>query len=183
MTKKKVAHIFIGTILVIANLTACQQSDNRVVSDRQSTGENDIAETTKQADTQDIDTITLNGKEYYMIATELQLRSISTYGLNKNYMQQNDIEISDEEWIPIGTSDNPFTGSYNGNGFKIIGFTDKHSDSTLFGSTNSADLYNITFQTKIQKMLITKKGFAKTRTNVRFMIYFLNIIENIELIR
>ncbi|MDE6389306.1 MAG: hypothetical protein K2L82_16075 [Lachnospiraceae bacterium] len=125
MTKKKVAPFFIGIIIVAASLTACQQSDTR-----------------------GIDTITLNGKEYYMIATELQLRSISTYGLDKNYMQQNDIEISDEEWIPIGTSDNPFTGSYNGNGFKIIGFTDKHSDSTLFGSANGADLYNITFSYK-----------------------------------
>ena len=61
-------------------------------------------------------------KSIILIATELQLRSISTYGLNKNYMQQNDIEISDEEWIPIGTSDNPFTGSYNGNGFKNYWF-------------------------------------------------------------
>lgn len=119
-----------------------------MVSDRQSTGENNIIETTKQAETQDIDTITLNGKEYYLIATESQLRSISIYGLDKNYMQQNDIEISDEEWIPIGTSNNPFTGSYNGNGFKIIRFTDKHSDSTLFGSVNGAVLYNITFSNK-----------------------------------
>lgn len=131
-----------------ASLTACQQTNNSAVSNRQSTGENDIIETTKQAETQDIDTITLNGKEYYLIAVESQLRSISIYGLDKNYMQQNDIEISDEEWIPIGTSDNPFTGSYNGNGFKIIGFTDKHSDSTLFGSANGADLYNITFSNK-----------------------------------
>lgn len=148
MTKIKVALIFTGIIIVVASLTACQQSNNSVVSDRQSTGENDITEATGQADTQDIDTITLNGREYYMIATESQLRSIGIYGLDKNYMQQNDIKLSDEEWIPIGTSDNPFTGSYHGNGLKIIGFTDKHSDSTLFGSANGADLYNITFSNK-----------------------------------
>ena len=49
----------------------------------------DIAE---QAGLQDIDTITINGKVYYMIATESQLRSIRECGLDKNYMQQNDIE-------------------------------------------------------------------------------------------
>lgn len=154
MTKKKAALIFIGIIIAVASLTACQQSNNSAASDRQSTGENDIAETAEQADIQDIDTITINGKEYYMIATELQLRSIGAYGIDKNYMQQNDIEISDEEWIPIGTSDNPFTGSYNGNRFKIIGFTDKHSDITLFGSANGANLYNITFRNSISATCI-----------------------------
>ena len=145
MTKKKVTLILIGTVIA---LTACQQSNDSVVGDRQSTVENEVNEITEQADIQDIDTITINGKEFYMIATELQLRSIEVYGLDKNYMQQNDIEISDEEWIPIGTSDNPFTGSYNGNGFKIVGFTDKHSDCTLFGNANDANLYNITFSNK-----------------------------------
>ena len=66
----------------------------------------------------DIETIMINEREYYLISTETQLRMIDYYGLDRSYMQQNDIEISDVEWIPIGTSDNPFTGSYNGNGFK-----------------------------------------------------------------
>ncbi len=145
MIKKKVALIFIGVIIGVAGLTGCQKSNNSMSSDKQSTEGNDIVDATEQIDIQDIDTIILNGKEYYMITTELQLRSIGTYGLDKNYMQQNDIEISDEEWTPIGTSDNPFTGSYNGNGFKIIGLTDMHSDTTLFGSANGANLYNITF--------------------------------------
>lgn len=145
MIKKKVALIFMRVIIGVAGLTGCQKSNNSVAGDKQSTEENDIVDVAEQTDIQDIDTIILNGKEYYMITTELQLRSIGTYGLDKNYMQQNDIEISDEEWIPIGTSDNPFTGSYNGNGFKIIGLTDKHSDITLFGSANGANLYNITF--------------------------------------
>lgn len=145
MIKKKIVLIFIGVIIGAAGLTGCQKSNNSLASDKQSTEGNDIVDATEQIDIQDIDTIILNGKEYYMITTELQLRSIGTYGLDKNYMQQNDIEISDEEWIPIGTSDNPFTGSYNGNGFKIIGLTDMHSDITLFGSANGANLYNITF--------------------------------------
>ncbi len=172
MTKKKAVFIFIGIIIVVASLTACQQSNNRVISDRQSTGENDIVETTEQIGTQDIDTITLNGKEYYMIATELQLRSIGTYGLDKNYMQQNDVEISDEEWIPIGTSDNPFTGSYNGNGFKIIGFTDKHSDSTLFGNADGADLYNITFSNKNSENVDNKDIVCKSEDECKIYDIF-----------
>ena len=93
----------------------------------------------------DIETIMINEREYYLISTETQLRMIDYYGLDRNYMQQNDIEISDVEWIPIGTSDNPFTGSYNGNGFKIVGLTDNTPSTTLFGNANSAKLYNITF--------------------------------------
>lgn len=98
-----------------------------------------------QTNSYGMDIITINGKEHYAISTEEQLRSIETYGLDKSYMQQNDITISDEEWIPIGTDENPFTGSYTGNGFKIIGLTDKDSDTALFGSANGASMYNITF--------------------------------------
>ena len=47
--------------------------------------------------------------------------------------------------VPIGTSKNPFSGSYNGNGFKIIGLTDKTPDTTLLGNAVNANLYNITF--------------------------------------
>ena len=88
----------------------------------------------------DIETIMINEREYYLISTETQLRMIDYYGLDRSYMQQNDIEISDVEWIPIGTSDNPFTGSYNGNGFKIVGLTDNTPSTTLFGSANRAKL-------------------------------------------
>ena len=110
--------------------------------------ETERIDTAEQAGLQDIDTITINGKVYYMIATESQLRSIRECGLDKNYMQQNDIEISEDAWLPIGTPDNPFTGSYNGNGFKIMRFADRHSHTTLFGSAEGADLYNITFSNK-----------------------------------
>ena len=30
-----------------------------------------------------------------------------------------DLDLGSEEWIPIGTTDNPFNGAFNGNGHKI----------------------------------------------------------------
>lgn len=58
-------------------------------------------------------------------------------------MQQNNIEIFDEKWIPIGTSDTLFTRSYNGNGFMITELTHKIPVATLFGNINSANIYNM----------------------------------------
>lgn len=51
------------------------------------------------------------------------------------------------EWQPIGTSSNPFTGSFDGGDFKIAGLTITIDDGTphigLFGSTENAVLQNI----------------------------------------
>lgn len=113
------------------------------------------------ANTKNIDTITINDKVYYLISTESQLRTIESYGLDKNYMQQNDIELSDETWISIGTPDHPFTGSYNGNGFKITGLSDTPSVTPLFGNATHANLYNITFANpKIQNIDIEVESFV-----------------------
>ncbi len=154
------------TITILDDQVAFETMDERMLyaSEREDTAE--------QAGLQDIDTITINGKKYYMIATESQLRSIGEYGLDKNYMQQNDIEISNEAWIPIGTSDNPFTGSYNGNGFKIVGFSDRHSDNTLFGNASSADLYNITFSDRNAGNIRNKKIVCKKENGCRIYDIF-----------
>ena len=68
----------------------------------------------------DIETIMINEREYYLISTETQLRMIDYYGLDRSYMQQNDIEISDVEWIPIGTSDNPFFHFHHSQTLKLL---------------------------------------------------------------
>ena len=98
-----------------------------------------------------IETLDLNGTTYYLVSNEAQLRAIATgvYGMDKNYMQQADIELSVEEWTPIGTWENPFTGTYNGNGFEIIGLTMTDPDAKLvglFGVAKGAELYNITMR-------------------------------------
>ena len=61
-------------------------------------------------------------------------------------MRQADIQLSSDEWLPIGTENDPFTGSYNGNGYEITGLTMKSSDAELaglFGYAKGAHLYNI----------------------------------------
>lgn len=86
-----------------------------------------------------------------VVENEAQLRAIGTgqYGLDKNHMQNANITMSKDEWEPIGTESNPFTGRYNGNGFEIIGLT--MTSSTIktigfFGYANDASLYNITLR-------------------------------------
>ena len=102
-------------------------------------------------DDTEMETIELKGKTYYLVFTEAQLRAIGSgvYGLDKNYMQQCDIELSSDEWQPIGTRENPFTGSYNGNGFEIKGLTmtDPYASlAGMFGYAKNAKIYNITLR-------------------------------------
>lgn len=95
--------------------------------------------------------IEINGEIYYLISTEEQLRAIAAgkYGMDKNFMQNGDIELSDKEWLPIGSKEAPFTGSYNGNGFEIIGLTMTDPDAVrvgMFGYAENANIYNITLR-------------------------------------
>ena len=43
--------------------------------------------------------------------------------LDGNYHLTNDIDLSGEEWIPIGTSTDPFTGVFDGQGYVVTGMT------------------------------------------------------------
>ena len=98
-----------------------------------------------------MEVLDFGGTTYYLVQTEAQLRAIATggYGMDRNYMQQADIVLSAEEWISIGTSENPFTGSFNGNGFEITGLTMTDPEATLagmFGVAEGAHIYNITLR-------------------------------------
>ncbi|ENY92251.1 hypothetical protein HMPREF1093_03978 [Hungatella hathewayi 12489931] len=98
-----------------------------------------------------METLELKGVTYYLVFDETQLRAIGKdgYGLDRNYLQQADIELSSDEWVPIGTEDEPFKGSYNGNGFEIKGLTmadPKAEIIGLFGYAEDAHLYNITLR-------------------------------------
>lgn len=91
---------------------------------------------------------TINGKTVYFVYTEKGLRSIGTgkNGLDKFYMLANDIVLSSEEWVPIGTAQKPFTGTFNGNGCYIMGLTMTDPDAEvagLFGYAQGATLHNI----------------------------------------
>lgn len=98
-----------------------------------------------------METLEFKGVTYYLVFNEAQLRAIGTgeYGTDKNYMQQADIRMSTDEWKPLGTMDEPFTGSYNGNGFEIIGLTAADEETELagmFGAARDAHIYNITLR-------------------------------------
>ena len=107
------------------------------------------------------------GEPIYLIHSEAGLRLIGSgeYTMDKHYMLSEDIiEISDKDWKPIGTKENPFTGSFEGNGCVINGFLDKGNKS-IFGYANHAKFHNITFsgtkklvknQKEMQDMICTK---------------------------
>ena len=99
-----------------------------------------------------METLEIDGTTFYLVFSEEQLRAIGTgeYGMDLNYMQQADIQLSTNEWIPIGTWDNPFTGTYNGNGCEIIGLTMTDPDAEIIGlfgvARDNAQIYNITLR-------------------------------------
>lgn len=98
-----------------------------------------------------MDTFILAGKKYYQVENETQLRSIGqrSYSLDKNYIQVADIQMSTAEWEPIGAPENPFTGTYCGNGFEIKGLTMTNPNAKvigLFGFADGATIYNITMR-------------------------------------
>lgn len=99
----------------------------------------------------EMDTLDFRGTTYYLVFNEAQLRAIGSgqYGLDQHYLQQADIRLSPEEWVPIGTAERPFTGSYNGNGFEIKGLTMKDPEAKfvgLFGVGSGAEIYNVTLR-------------------------------------
>ena len=76
----------------------------------------------------------------YQIYNEEDLKSIHNH-LDAHYELANDIELT-EEWIPIGTEEMPFTGSFDGKNHKIINL--QINDSTLeyaglFGYVKDSD--------------------------------------------
>ena len=54
------------------------------------------------------------------ISTLEDLKNISN-DLDGDYILTNNIDISDENWTPIGTKEKPFTGTLDGNGYTISG--------------------------------------------------------------
>lgn len=124
---------------ICAAPTDCKMTDNRVYP-----LENAVTPV-------EMETLDFKGKTYYLVFTEEQLRAISSgqYGMDKDFMQQADIQMSTDEWIPIGTHDKPFTGSYQGNGYEIKGLTMKNPYAQivgLFGVADGAHIYNITMR-------------------------------------
>jgi hypothetical protein len=66
----------------------------------------------------------------------------------KTFVLMNDIDLCGYEWTPIGSSTNPFQGTFDGNGktVKNLVVTGNNSNVGLFGNTNSGEIKNLTVE-------------------------------------
>ncbi len=95
-----------------------------------------------------LETTELGEDEYYLLKTESDLQAIGvTYPLSGNYVLANDITLS-EEWRPIGSSEAPFTGVFDGNGFciKNLTVTNKSDEMGFFGAAKDANIKNLVLE-------------------------------------
>lgn len=91
---------------------------------------------------------TVSDISYLPISNEQQLKAIGTgeYALDKSYMLIGDIVLTGE-WTSIGNKDNPFTGVFQGNGFKIEMPSDPNVKlSALFDYLENAEISNLTIK-------------------------------------
>lgn len=113
------------------------------------------------------------------ISTEAQLKAIAN-DLSGTYVLKNDITLSDNEWIPIGTKDSPFKGTLDGQGHTIIGLTvgngaqnDANDNKAFFGFTNRAKVQNIGFTSAVvkghnQAAIVVAQATSSTLSNMWF---------------
>lgn len=86
---------------------------------------------------------------YIPIYTAADLDRIR-YKLNGRYKLMNDISLSKASWTPIGSSQQPFTGIFDGGGFAVTGFYCEEGASrivdngfSLFGACHHAVIKNL----------------------------------------
>jgi len=102
---------------------------------------------------------------FYSVSTSDDLRNLACMvnTSNPNYISAtvhliNDIDLTGVSWIPIGSSDTPFTGTFDGNNFKIshltittlqnsgvIVETDTLFEAGFFGALSNATIRDLTF--------------------------------------
>ena len=75
------------------------------------------------------------------IYTVSDLRNIAS-DLSGSYVLMNDLDLKNEDWTPIGTEEEPFTGTFNGNGHLIEGMKIEGNENCqgLFGMTHQASI-------------------------------------------
>ncbi|MDR0767780.1 MAG: hypothetical protein LBE57_05005, partial [Methanosarcinales archaeon] len=80
----------------------------------------------------------------FVIEDEVDLAAISS-NLDKHFILGQDIVMT-QEWTPLGTSGNPFTGSFDGQNYLIsnLNMNSPSGDSGLFGYADNATIKNVT---------------------------------------
>lgn len=96
----------------------------------------------------ELETTTVNNEEYYVLTNGEELMEIgNAYPLSANYILKSNITLSGE-WIPIGNSVEPFTGIFDGNGYRIenLTVTEKADEIGFFGATKDAIIKDLVIE-------------------------------------
>ncbi|AMC94045.1 hypothetical protein AOC36_08605 [Erysipelothrix larvae] len=96
----------------------------------------------------------------YIIQTAKQLDEIR-YGLDKHYKLDNDIDLTvflentPKGWVPIGTEDDPFTGTLDGNNHQVTGlWINAGFELGFFGWIKGGTIKNLGVVTDEEKNII-----------------------------
>ena len=79
--------------------------------------------------------------------------------LNTIYEIKNDLDMTGVEWIPVGSSEKPFTGKIHGNGFKITNLN-INSNSTDIGfiGVNEGEISNLNLECTVNASGLSKES-------------------------
>ncbi|MFA7075983.1 MAG: hypothetical protein WC152_04850 [Candidatus Izemoplasmatales bacterium] len=103
--------------------------------------------------------IVIDTDNYIEITNVEELKNIE---MNKSYILMNDLDISGEEWEPLGTYSSPYLGNFDGNGMTIsnLTITMDHQHNGLFACVdgNISNLKIIDFSINYETELITFSG-------------------------
>ena len=106
------------------------------------------AEETGAVSRSDVETTMIDGREYSVISTEEELRSIGrTLPLSGNYVLGNDITLT-KEWTPLGSEDDHFTGRFEGDGYVIrdLKVNGKDTDQGFFRASDGAAIHELVLE-------------------------------------
>lgn len=113
----------------------------------------------------------MEGEHYFLITNAAQLAFLSEAAYNEayedyltyNYLLQVDIDLKSKTFKPIGTKDEPFTGTFDGNGHIIKNLKIKTDDNYvgLFGYVCSNEDAKETVKFGEEKMTFYHNGIVK----------------------
>ncbi len=67
--------------------------------------------------------------------------------LDMDVVLENDVDMTDVAWAPVGTEDEPYTGTFDGNGYTIYNLAVTADDAAMFGYVgNGATIKNLKFE-------------------------------------
>ena len=113
----------------------------------------------------------IDGENYFLITNAAQLAFLSEAAGNEiyedyltyNYVLQVDIDLKSKEFKPIGTKENPFTGTFDGNGHSIKNLKIKSEKDNvgLFGYVKSNETADSEVEIADNEMIFYHNGIIK----------------------